>query len=1011
MVIYQSRLKQLLSIFIICIVCHSKTNAQLVLNEILVRQSNVFMSYYGNYDPVLEIVNASNSNINIGLYYLSDDPLLPYKWQFPSMPFGANTRAQVCLSGRNMVTPQWHTSFTLSQTEGLYLSDASGILSSIDPIAQYLNVSYSRFPDITGDFQYTSPTLGWPNVVGTTSMPNAPTSLTPMGVLPPGTVVNFGGIASNTRYTLNGIEVQTSSPILPSSLILPDPATFPNRFSAIPANPELNFPLFDYTESRANNRGYVQPYGNVQKINILRVRAFSDAGLETEEKVYSYFPSTPNFNLPILSIITDSVGFFDDEKGIYVWGDTALSGIYNQTGAWFERVCHLQFFDVNGTFIKETKMGGRIHGNGSRHSPQKSLRFYTRPSVDNQNFYLPNGVKTDVLLLRTGGHRPDCIGRDYLGCKFVKEMEMDHADPYLHAVFINGEFWGLYDLRARIDANFVGTRYKIDNDFVGMIDQTYQISDGYLMNPSEYEDLTLFAQTNPMTTANYNYISDRLDLSLFSDMICSEVYIGNHDFPTNNVGAWKYNGWDGESKWKHYIFDLDGTFGGSCASEETNDLTLGYYLHTNTLAMVQSTRILRNLLENSDYQTLFMNRMADLLNTQFKPSVVQTKFLTYQNDISDIRTPHVNRYRYPSSVATLLERQSEIPNLNGWDAHFAGYSDYFQNRPRYVRSEFMNEFNVNDSVKFVVNVNDQSMGKVQLNSLYISNLLLGVNTLSPYPWNGIYFSNVPVELTAASKYGYKFNGWSMSTSTAPVLSYSSISDQNITATFSADPNFLAPVVNEVMSSNTNVLMDDFGQHEDWIEIYNPNPYPITLEGYYLTDDIAIPNKFMISSKAESVVPANGYRIFFASNVAQRGADHTNFKITVGETITLSAPSGVVLSSVTVPSWLVPNSSYGSSPNGSNTSWGMFSSSTPGAENPSGVADIEEESAYMFKLYPNPSNGEEIESTLLGSYCVYDIQGRMIASYFNTRKIQVGELQSGVYLIVNAFGRTERFVKL
>jgi hypothetical protein len=90
---------------------------------------------------------------------------------------------------------------------------------------------------------------------------------------------------------------------------------------------------------------------------------------------------------------------------------------------------------------------------------------------------------------------------------------------------------------------------------------------------------------------------------------------------------------------------------------------------------------------------------------------------------------------------------------------------------------------------------------------------------------------------------------------------------------------------------------------------------------------------------------------------------------------------------------------------------MFSASTPGAENPSGVADIAEESAYMFKLYPNPSNGTEIESTLHGSYGVYDIQGRLIASYFNTRKISVGELQSGVYLIVNAFGRTERFVKL
>jgi hypothetical protein len=317
-------------------------------------------------------------------------------------------------------------------------------------------------------------------------------------------------------------------------------------------------------------------------------------------------------------------------------------------------------------------------------------------------------------------------------------MEMDHADPYLHAVFINGEFWGLYDLRARIDANFVGTRYKIDNDFVGMIDNTYQLNEGYLMNPTEYEDLTLFAQANPMTTANYNYISDRLDISLFSDMICSEVYIGNHDFPTNNVGAWKYNGWDGESKWKHYIFDLDGTFGGSCDSEETNDLTLDYYLHTNTLAMVQSTRILRNLLENSDYQTFFMNRMADLLNTQFKPSVVQTKFLTYQNDISDIRTPHVNRYRYPSSVATLLERQSEIPNLNGWDAHFAGYSDYFQNRPRYVRSEFMNEFNANDSVKFVLNqINICSSGRIK--HISISSSSGHGNTKQPTMVHGMMF--------------------------------------------------------------------------------------------------------------------------------------------------------------------------------------------------------------------------------------------------------------------------------
>ncbi|MFM1772776.1 MAG: hypothetical protein RLZZ71_1918 [Bacteroidota bacterium] len=977
----------------------------------MVRQSNVSMSYYGNFDPILEIVNTSSTNINLSQYFLSDDPLTPFKWQFPAIPFAVNARAQVYLSGRNMTTPQWHTSFKLDDTEGLYLSNSNGIISTIPPVTHYLNVSYSRYPDITGDFQYTTPTIGFPNVEGTLNMPTPPVNLTPMGVLPPGSTLNFSGVTGNTRYTVNGIEVQPNSPLLPSSLTLPNPAILPNRFSAIPANPELNFPLFDYTESRANNRGYVQPYGNVQKINILRVRAFSEEGLETEEQVYSYFPATPSFGLPIISVITDSVGFFDDEHGIYVWGDTSMAGNYNQTGAYYERISHLQFFDVNGTFVKQIKMGGRIHGNGSRHSPQKSFRFYTRSSIDNQDFLLPNGVKTNVIMLRSGGHRPDCIGRDFLGCKIVEEMEMDHADPYLHAVFINGEFWGLYDLRARIDADFIGRRYKIEEDFVGMIDQTYQISEGYLMNPSEYEDLTLFASENPMTDENYNYISDRLDISLFSDLMCTQVYYGNHDFPVNNVGAWKYNGWDGESKWKHYIFDLDGSFGGSCSTENVDDETLDYYLNTNTLSMVQSTRIIRNLLENPNYEDYFINRMADLLNTQFKPSIVTNKFNLYQNQVNNIRIPHLYRFRYPSSVETLLERQTEIPNLNKWDERFAGYADYFENRPRYVREEFMNEFNVNDSVKFVVNVNDESMGKVQLNSLFISNLLIGANTFNVYPWTGIYFSSVPVELTAASKYGYKFDSWSMTSNTSATLNYSSSSDQNITANFSVDPNFLAPVVNEVMASNSNVLADDFGQHEDWIEIYNPNPYPITLEGYRLTDDISVPNKFVIASKAESIVPAYGYRIFYASNVTQRGADHTNFKISVGETIQLSAPNGTVLSSLSIPSWLVPNSSYGSSPNGSNNTWGMFSQSTPGAENPSGVADIENELTNIFKLYPNPTNEGEIDCTAFGNYRIFDLQGRLMGIYNNTRKLSIDGLQAGVYLVVNEFGSSERLVKL
>jgi hypothetical protein len=1007
---FSEKLKGNIGAIFFCIVSIQCVQSQIIINELLIRQSNVHLSFYENFDPVIEILNTTNSDLSLGEFYLSDDELNLHKWQFPNMSVAANAFVLVYLSGRNSAAPQIHANFKLSETEALYLSNSSSLLESIAPFTHPLNISYSRFPDAGDAFQFTTPTLGSTNVSGISSIPNSPLNLTQMGVLEPGSFVQFAQVNSETRYSSDGYEVKVSDPLLTQTISLPNPSTFPNRFSAVPSNPGLQFPLFDYTESRANNRGYAPPFGLVHKINVVRVKPFT-TNLELEERVYTYFPETPSFNLPIISIVTDNANFFEDEEGIYVWGDTTDIGNYNQTGIDFERLCTLQFFDVNGTFIKEKKMGGRIHGNGSRHSPQKSLRFYNRPGIDDSDFFLPNGVKTDVILLRSGGHRPDCIGRDYLGCKIVEEMEMDHADPYLHAVYLNGEFWGLYDLRARIDADFIGERYNIENDFVGMIDHTYLLSEGTLLVPDEYEQLTLFAEENEMSEANFNYLAQRVDMPIYTDLFCTEIYFGNYDFPINNVGAWKYNTAGGNSKWRHYIFDLDGTFGGSCSGESNSNQTLNYYLHTNTTSMLKATRLLRNLLEYPEYQTYFINHMADLLNTQFSPSVAAPKFDNYRNAIASIQFPHLKRYRYPSNLATLAERISTDPDIIAWEDHLDGYEEYFEVRPGYVRTQFMNEFSLGNSISVVVNVNDQAMGKVQLNSLYISNVLIGANTFNTYPWTGVYFSNVPVELTAASKYGFKFDSWSMSTSTSPVLSYSSATDNNITANFSADPNFMVPVVNEIMASNSNVLQDDFGQHEDWIEIYNPNPYPITLEGYYLTDDLAVPNKFMVSSKSESIVPSNGYRIFYASNVTQRGADHTNFKISAGETVTLSAPNGTVLSSVAVPSWLVPNTSYGSSPNGSNSNWGMYATSTPGEENPSGVADIEEDISHLFKIYPNPTDEGVISFTAVGDYSVYDVQGRMLGVYYNVIKLNIEGLQSGVYLVVNEFGRSERLVKL
>lgn len=243
------KLKYFLSAIVFSIASIRTVHSQLKINELLIRQSEFYMSYYGNFDPLIEILNVGGSNLNIGTFYLSDDPLNLQKWQFPNMPFAGNGRGLVYLSGRNMSVPQWHTNFKLNETETLYLSTAAGVVDSILPFTHYLNISYSRFPDGADSFQFTSPTMGWPNVSGVTAIPLPPLNLTPMGVLAPGSNVQFSQVSSGTRYSSDGYEVNATHPLLTSTIVLPDPNSFANRFSAVPSNPGLQFPLFDYTES------------------------------------------------------------------------------------------------------------------------------------------------------------------------------------------------------------------------------------------------------------------------------------------------------------------------------------------------------------------------------------------------------------------------------------------------------------------------------------------------------------------------------------------------------------------------------------------------------------------------------------------------------------------------------------------------------------------------------------------------------------------------------------------
>jgi len=94
------------------------------------------------------------------------------------------------------------------------------------------------------------------------------------------------------------------------------------------------------------------------------------------------------------------------------------------------------------------------------------------------------------------------------------------------------------------------------------------------------------------------------------------------------------------------------------------------------------------------------------------------------------------------------------------------------------------------------------------------------------------------------------------------------------------------VINEIMSSNNNVVSDEFGEYDDWVEIYNKGSESINLNNYHLSDDLTNLGKYTFPN---FVLNADEYLVIWADDDEEdQGEWHATFKLSAsGEEIYLS----------------------------------------------------------------------------------------------------------------------------
>jgi gliding motility-associated-like protein len=147
------------------------------------------------------------------------------------------------------------------------------------------------------------------------------------------------------------------------------------------------------------------------------------------------------------------------------------------------------------------------------------------------------------------------------------------------------------------------------------------------------------------------------------------------------------------------------------------------------------------------------------------------------------------------------------------------------------------------------------------------------------------------------------------------------------------PSFAQVVVNEVTASNWSHHADNFGQYEDYIELYNPTGAAVDLSGWYISDSQN--NNLKYQFQAGTTIAANGYLMVYCSgrNTVAGGVIHTNFKLnqTQEERAVLSDPSGTIVDNFKLEQRTKTDHSWGRTTDGAGT-WSLFTTPTPGAAN-------------------------------------------------------------------------------
>jgi hypothetical protein len=482
------------------------------------------------------------------------------------------------------------------------------------------------------------------------------------------------------RYTLDGSLPTISSPRYHGPFT-PDTRLTTARSVAIPTSVQWRHPAG------------TQPHGSVIRAGVIDGKGHVGA-LATA----SVLPMVHG-DLPVLSLTLPAGALFDPDTGIYVVGHAIFHtdqdfvrrfpedqkwwkypGNFHYRGERAERTGHLAYFDPRSqpgsVPLWEAAMKLRINGNNTRGFPQHALRVVFDAPLEQNVFGISANSGYERLILRSSGNDQDrTFFRDALQHRLCRDLPFETAAAVQSVLYVNGAYWGLHNIRERLDQEEIGRRYRLRPKDITILADRLELYEGDEREVHRFARLLTWSERWDATAPAFmDSLEQRMDVDGFLTYMAAQIILGNTDWPDQNGKWWRFTGRPdttashADGRWYFIMGDSDLSFGMTTGPE------VDMFKHIDGHAAAPFSRLFKACLRNDTLRHRFRKIMVELLKGALSAERMTEEAGTMRQAIVEEMPRHIDRWRRPVS-------------MEKWRAHVDVLLTFARERGRYVRAQ------------------------------------------------------------------------------------------------------------------------------------------------------------------------------------------------------------------------------------------------------------------------------------------------------------------------------------